>query len=200
MRHIAPLAARVAYAAQAPALVCINLQEEWIAPASPYFVPRHPTVLRQAALCLNWARRNDLAVVHVHTLRPHDRNREENFWSRPIAGFEPRAREAVVAKHGRSFFDTEEFLKAGDFSFARGLYALGFALADDCLAASYDAERIGADFILIDDAVASPGTSSYPSEVVDGVIWTVLAPFVKRISTDALTQMSARRFLPELAQ
>ena len=156
--------------AATPALICLNLQRNYLDPSSPQFVPRAAHALVHAQSCLGWARRRELPILHVHTLH----GGASTPGSKPISGCEPLSTEALVFKRSRSFFDSVEFAKGVGRARYGDAFVLGFTGIRDCVAAAVDARRSGWRLVFVRDAIASEGLPPHDPTVVDAVLSAVL--------------------------
>jgi nicotinamidase-related amidase len=153
----------------APVLLCLNLQKAFLASAGEAGAAQ--SALAHAHFCIDWARRNGLRIIHIHTAcgdRSADLAR--------IPGFEIPRSEAIVFKRAPSVFDSLEFREAA--SDLQHGFVVGLSGAGDCIETALDAHRAGIRLLFIADAVAT----SYPSHLQDGV-WAVLGTFAGVVST-----------------
>lgn len=169
-----------------PVLVCLNLQRAYADPLDECYAPRSATALVHAGACLAWARRQELAIWHVHT-------RAGGARSAPIPGFEPRPTERLLMKRSWSLFDSIEVERARPP--LREAFVLGFTAAKDCVATAIDAERAGVRLAFIVDAIASSSLPNQSAEVVDDVMAALLGEWAASVTTAELLRRE-----PQLAR
>jgi len=160
-----------------PILVCLNLQRAYTDPRDQCYAPRSAAALVNAGACLAWARRQDMAVWHVHT-------RGEGTRGAPIPGFEPRPNERLLMKHSWSLFDSADVARSRPT--LRHAFVLGFTAAKDCVASAVDAERFGVCLAFITDAIASSSLPNQSAEVVDEVMASLLGEWAIGVTTAEL--------------
>lgn len=170
--------------ADAPVLVCLNLQQEHLDPHADIYIPQAREALPRIRRCIDWARATRLTVAHVLTERPDASGRTS--LSPPIKGFTPLAREPVVIKRTISLFEERELAKSDELSPFRQAFLVGFSLAHDCAAAALTASSRGAELVLIADATASPALPPFSGACVDHVMQAVLSPIIPIVMTDDL--------------
>jgi nicotinamidase-related amidase len=166
-----------------PVLVCLNLQHAYTDPRDPCYAPRSTSALVHAGACLAWARRQDMAIWHVHT-------RSEGARSAPIPGFEPRPTERLLMKQSWSLFDSAEVTRVRPP--LQHAFVLGFTAAKDCVATAIDAERSGVQLVFITDAIASSSMPNQPADVVDDVMASLLGEWAVGVTTAELLRREPR--------
>lgn len=176
--------ARAPSRADAPVLVCLNLQQEHLDPHTDIYIPQAREALPRIRRCIDWARAKRLTVAHVLTARP-DANGRTSL-SPPIKGFAPLACEPVVIKRTISLFEARELTKSDELRPFRQAFLVGFSLAHDCAAAALTASSRGAEVVLVADATASPALPPFSGAYVDHVMQAVLSPIVPIVMTDDL--------------
>lgn len=164
-------------AQEPPALICLNFQR-W-AFSSPHRSHLHAGMLGRARTCMDWARRQMLPLIHVHSLRPGGLR---ELGQGALPGFEPLPTEILAFKRSASLFQSRELASAGPL---RDALVIGFTAARDCVAAAVDAQRMGARLMFVADAIASPDiTDLEPS--ADRGIQAVLEQFAALVTTNEL--------------
>ena len=174
-----------ARAGAAPMLVCLNLQAAYLDPRGESFAPRAFATLAQAQACLQWARGQELPVVHVHTRAGLGRPAAP-----PIPGFEPRLSEPLVMKRSASIFDSDELERVRPR--LEEAIVIGFSGLRDCVAAAIDAERAGARLVFVSDAIASTRLADHEPNLVDAFVAALISEWAPLVTTENLLRRDLR--------
>ena len=167
-----------------PSLLCLNLQRDYLDVGSPLFIPRGGEAALKARMCLWWARRQQLSIVHIHTVSASR--------SGSIAGCEPLLGETLLFKTSASVFDSDEFSERYRGRAAFDAIVVGFAGSRDCLCAAIDAGRRQARLVFVSDAIASPALGAHDQTEVDAVLGSLLGELSASTSTLELMQREWR--------
>jgi nicotinamidase-related amidase len=164
------------------ALVCLNLQDDYLNPSSPLYMENVESTLGTIGLVLSHARQKNWPIAHVHSRSAAPLS--ACGW--PIPGLQPKPSEPTFFKRTYSAFRCESALQTIREFGANTTFVVGFAFALDCLATAYCAAEMGIQITFVEDAIGTPAMGQYSPETILRVVRSILSPLAEFVSAKAI--------------
>ncbi|MCC5996607.1 MAG: isochorismatase family protein [Oceanicaulis sp.] len=146
-----------------PVLLCLDLQQEFIAPGRPWADPDGDGVAQMCTRIISGAREAGWLLVHAHLYQGAPMIAGHGL-TQPIPGCEPRPGEVLLRRAGVSAYahpDLDGILDGGGSGRA---YLIGFSAPMSLTATLFDAADRGHPLTLIEEAVGAADVGEWGAE------------------------------------
>lgn len=170
------------------ALVVIDIQKEYVSKDRPFFLKSIGTSLKNAKICLEWARMKKIPVIHVKHLQDGDVFSPQSPFSDFISGFAPTDSEKVAIKSNYSSFSSADFVSILTEYRDCELILVGYGTTMCVLTTAIEGYHLGYNMTVIGDATAAKKTERFDELSTHQYALDIMKPFAKIISTKDLIE------------
>jgi nicotinamidase-related amidase len=180
-----------------PVLVCLDLQQEQQAAASPAERERRRSCVDACKQVLAGARGLHWKIAHVHYAQ--GRLGPLSAGSKPIPGLEPRPSEPIFYRQAPSAFSSGAFQEYLKLIAAPQLILVGFSLDGSALFTAMAAQEAAVPVTVVRGAVDVPPMGLLGSDVVESVLLGVVGGFTEILDTEELFDRATSSFVGQAA-
>ena len=144
-------------------LLCMDLQQEFVAPGRPFADPDGEAVAAVCADLLHRARTADWIIVHAQ-LHQGGPLIAGHGLTQPIKGCEPRPEEVLLRRAGVSAYAHPDMEGVLDSCIGANAYMIGFSAPTSLTSTLFDAEDRGHPLILVEGAIGGADLGEWGAE------------------------------------
>lgn len=146
-----------------PLLLCVDLQQEFIAPGRPFADPEGDLIAATCADLISKARKAGWTVVHAQ-LHQGGPVIAGHGLTQSIAGCEPRPGEVLLRRAGVSAFAHPELDGVLESSMGSEAYMIGFSAPMSLTSTLYDASDRGVRLSLVEGAIGGADVGEWAAD------------------------------------
>lgn len=169
-----------------PWLLCLDLQREFVVDGRPLCSPGVEDRVEVCRELIAFARQARWPVVHVHRRRDSGLFSEHSEFSRPVAGLEPLASEALYVRSQLSAFAAPGLRRLAPPTPGTRVVLAALSLDNACVATVLQGSDIGLKITVAEDAIGASMLGPYDPGVVAGVAKRLIAPFARFESVETI--------------
>jgi len=146
-----------------PALLCMDLQVEFITPGRPWADPDGEAIAERCSRLLDEARKADWQIIHAQLYQGGPMIAGHGQ-TRSIPGCEPRAGEVLLRRPGVSAYTHPDIRGVLQGSMVEKVYMIGFSAPLSITATLFDARDYGDPVYLVEEMVGSADVCEWSAD------------------------------------